>query len=110
MKLKTVHVPRGYAGLHCEIDGAIVNIWVGLHDDQGHRVTRIDVRADRYAGDSHWNIIDSNAGRMDFAALRLARETDDERNDRIDAEVRAAEDRIEAGQARWSETGSSRRR
>jgi len=26
------------------------------------------------------------------------------------AEVRAAEDRIEAGQARWAETGSSRRR
>lgn len=36
-------------------------------------------------------------------------EPEDEDAD-IEREIRAAEDRIEAGQARWAETGSSRRR
>jgi len=29
-RLKTLKVPRGYAGLHIELPGAIVNIHVGL--------------------------------------------------------------------------------
>ena len=82
MKLKTVHVPRGYDGLLLEVDGAIVNVWVGLRDDQGRRVTRIVVKPDRYAGDPHWNIVDTEARRLDHAAIRIAQETADEQGDR----------------------------
>jgi hypothetical protein len=51
MKLKVMHVPRGYDGLHIEVPGALVNIYIGLCDEHG-AVTRVSVSADgrRYAG------------------------------------------------------------
>jgi hypothetical protein len=54
--LKTVHVPRGYKGLHVEADGVIVNIRVGLHNNKGQQVTHISVMADgaRFMGDAQW--------------------------------------------------------
>lgn len=42
--------------LHVEAPGCIINITVGLSDDDGREVTRIAVSADgdRYAGDPQW--------------------------------------------------------
>lgn len=56
MRLKAVTVPRGHEGLHIELPGAIVNIRVGLRDEQGRVVTRvsIDADADKYAGGAQW--------------------------------------------------------
>lgn len=56
MSLKTVMVPRGCEGLHIELPGAIVNIRVGLRDEQGREVTRVSIDADgeKYAGEPQW--------------------------------------------------------
>ena len=56
MKLKSVHVPRGYDGLHCEVDGCIVNIHTGLTDIEGRTVTRVSIMCDDYAGEPSWSI------------------------------------------------------
>ncbi len=56
MKLKTVHVPRGYTGLHCEVAGCIVNIEVGLENTEGQAVTSISISADAYAGEPAWQV------------------------------------------------------
>ena len=42
--------------LHVEADGCIVNIQVGLHDENGNRVTHVSVDAngDRYSGETQW--------------------------------------------------------
>ena len=56
-RLKSVHVPRGYHGLHCEVDGCIVNIYPGLTDHNGRSITTIVVNPDRYVGES-WSVIE----------------------------------------------------
>jgi hypothetical protein len=54
--LKSIHVPKGYKGLHIELPGCIVNIQVGLHDRDWQEVVRIDVLAigERFAGEQPW--------------------------------------------------------
>lgn len=53
---------------------------------------------------------ETNTPAMHDAALLAALEDEDEDEDaEIEAEIRRAEDAIEDGQARWSETGSTRR-
>lgn len=37
--------------LHVEAEGCIVNIQVGLHDDAGRKVTRVDIIPDGYVGE-----------------------------------------------------------
>jgi hypothetical protein len=46
--------------LHIEVPGAIVNIRIGLHTNEGNEVTSIQVIADQYAGD-YWRIADGAA-------------------------------------------------
>ena len=45
-KMKTVTMPRGYNVLHCEVEGAIVNIRVGLRNTRGLAVTHVSVIPD----------------------------------------------------------------
>ena len=45
-RLKSIHVPRGYDGLHIEVPGALINIYVGLHNTNGEEVTNISINAD----------------------------------------------------------------
>lgn len=82
-RLKTVHVPRGYDGLHLEIDGAIVNVFVGLNDTEGHKVTAISIRADRYSGEPEWSVEASARKMVEHLGLRVVQETDKERARRI---------------------------
>lgn len=63
MRVITFYAKRNRSGnlLHIETDGCIVNIRVGLTDDQGRTVTRIDVIPDseESGGDGHgqpWEI------------------------------------------------------
>ena len=72
MKLKHARVPRGYDGLHCEVDGCIVNIYTGLHDTEGREVTTIQVICDRYAGEPGWFIPGEEKGQA--WAVRVVRE------------------------------------
>jgi hypothetical protein len=60
--------------LHIEIPGAIVNIRINLHDNQGREVTRVDILPDNEhrGGDEHgrmWDV-DSNS---DGTVTRLIR-------------------------------------
>ena len=57
--LKRVHVPRGYEGLHIEIDGVLVNIWTKLANTEGQRVVTISV-----SPDEGWTVHDVNEGGM----------------------------------------------
>ena len=52
---KTVHVPRGYNGLHAEVAGCIVNITIDVTADSGGKVTHISVLPDTYAGEE-WHL------------------------------------------------------
>jgi len=88
MKLKTVLVPRGYDGLHLEVDGAIINVYVGLHDDQGRCVTNITTipDADRYAGEQGWFPRDNEGRVISAACIRLVQETPEEYRARVEHE------------------------
>jgi hypothetical protein len=83
MKLKTIHVPRGYEGLHLEIDGAIVNVYVGLQDTDGHKVTSVGIRADRYCGEPNWSVEAGPRKMVEHLSVRVVQETDKERARRI---------------------------
>lgn len=41
--------------LHIETEGAVVNIQVGLTDNQGRRVTSVEILPDRYVGEE-WHL------------------------------------------------------
>jgi len=57
MRLKTVRIPRNSEGLHCEVDGCIVNIRTGLSEHRtGRTVTSVEVICDDYAGEPKWRI------------------------------------------------------
>ena len=58
-RLKSVHVPRGYDGLHIELPGTIVNILTDLRHNNDS-MTYVDVSADgdRYGGYPEWWCID----------------------------------------------------
>jgi hypothetical protein len=46
-------------GYHLEMEGCIVNVRQGLHDNEGRKVTQIEIIPDdRYAGEKKW-IVDS---------------------------------------------------
>ncbi len=84
--LKTVHVPRGYTGLHCEVPGCIVNIRVALEDDAGRAVTSIQIQPDQYTGEAPWYVLVPTAVggtvRSDGATLRVRQEERSARPDR----------------------------
>lgn len=40
--------------LHIETDGAIVNVYVGLHDEDGHDVTTVEVLPDDASRGGEW--------------------------------------------------------
>lgn len=48
---KTVHI------YHVEAPGCIVNIYTGLRDSEGRKVTRVDISPDRCTGEE-WHIAD----------------------------------------------------
>ena len=60
---------RGARKLHIEAPGCIVNITKNLHDREGRQVTRVDVRADQYAGDTPWVLPETGSG--DFIGVRV---------------------------------------
>lgn len=44
--------------LHCEVEGAIVNIREGLHDLKGRKVTSVEIIPDdRFAGEPIWKTV-----------------------------------------------------
>ena len=43
--------------IHCEVEGAIINIREGLHDAFGRKVTSIEMLPDEYAGEPKWQTI-----------------------------------------------------
>jgi hypothetical protein len=43
---------------HIEAPGCIVNIYHSLTDTEGRSVTRVDIRADQYAGEPKWTLPD----------------------------------------------------
>jgi len=87
MKLKTITVPRGYDGLHLEIDGAIVNVYVGLHDIGGRRVTAVRMieDGDRYAGEQGWFPRDDHGQIVSVPGIRIVQETPEEYRARVQA-------------------------
>lgn len=109
-KTQQVKVKRGVGVLHIETDMAIVNIYLGLMDCARHEIETIEVISDRYAGE-RWVTVERRGGpdRGRYARLRLMRETKEECEARVEAAVTREETRIEEGQRRWSETGSTRR-
>jgi len=43
--------------LHCEVEGAIINIREGLHSMAGEKVTSVEIIPDdRYAGERMWKV------------------------------------------------------
>lgn len=56
-RMTTWHA-RDKGSVHCyhvEAPGCIINIWVGLHDEAGRKVTRVSVDPDNYVGEE-WHI------------------------------------------------------
>ena len=49
-EMKSIQHHRGI--LHVETDEGIVNIYVGLHDNQGRSVTTVECLPDDYAGEA----------------------------------------------------------
>lgn len=44
--------------LHCEVEGAIINIREGLHDTKGRAVTSVEIIPDdHYAGEPIWRTV-----------------------------------------------------
>ena len=44
--------------LHCEVEGAVINIREGLHDVAGRKVTSVEIIPDdHYAGERIWKTI-----------------------------------------------------
>jgi hypothetical protein len=73
--LKTVRVPRGYEGLHIEVDGAIVNIRVGLQEDSSSkRVTSISITASQFYGEPPWKVIWPDGYSSDSGHIRVREE------------------------------------
>ncbi len=68
MELKTVTIPRDYEGLHCEVDGCIVNIRVGLTDVKERSVTSIEIICDEFAGEKQWSV---NGGPTGYRNVRV---------------------------------------
>lgn len=64
--------------LHVETEGCLVNIRVGLTDDNGREVTNISIRPDRFAGERAWYVVDEQGNRLEHAGLRVVRETEKE--------------------------------
>ena len=46
-----------YGIIHCEVEGAIINISENLHDTGGRKVTSIQIHPDNYAGERPWKVI-----------------------------------------------------
>ena len=84
--LKSVHVPRGYTGLHCEVPGCIVNIRTALTDDEGRAVTSIQIISDQYAGEALWYVLVPTASggeiRSDGATLRVRQDREERKGSR----------------------------
>lgn len=57
--------------LHIETEGAIVNIYVGLHDGEGREVTTIEVLPDNADRGGEWSLGDAADQRA--ANVRLVR-------------------------------------
>lgn len=65
--------------LHIEVDGAIVNIRVGLTDADGNQVTRVDIIPDdeRRSPDEdgrYWHTEDVDGNQVDGAVARVVRQ------------------------------------
>jgi hypothetical protein len=55
-EMGTCEKREGY--IHCEVQGAIVNIREGLQDVKGRAVTSVQIMPDdRYAGEPIWKVI-----------------------------------------------------
>ena len=49
---------------HIEVEGCIVNIYTGLRDRFGRKVTTIEIIPDKYAGESEWKLIGKSINRV----------------------------------------------
>ncbi len=44
--------------IHCEVEGAVINIREGLHDTKGRNVTSVEIIPDdHYAGEPIWKTV-----------------------------------------------------
>ena len=53
-----------HQGGHIEAEGCIVNIYEGLHDSRGRKVTAIEIIPDRFSGEPIWKLIGSRNNRV----------------------------------------------
>ena len=60
---------RGSRTLHIEAPGCIVNITKNLHDSESRQVTRVDVKADQFSGDTQWVL--PEFGNRAFVGIRV---------------------------------------
>jgi len=50
---------------HIEVDGCVVNIRTGLHDNKGRRVTSVEIIPDdRFAGERVWRLYGTRNNRV----------------------------------------------
>lgn len=43
--------------IHCEVEGAVININEGLHDVRGRKVTSVQIHPDNFAGERGWKVL-----------------------------------------------------
>jgi len=46
-----------YGIIHCEVEGAVINITEGLTDMHGRKVTSVQFHPDKYASNIGWKVI-----------------------------------------------------
>ena len=46
-----------YGIIHCEVEGAVVNISEGLHDARGRKVTSVQIHPISSAGERGWRVM-----------------------------------------------------
>lgn len=71
------HYSKSLNPLHIEVPGAVINIWVGLEDTEGHEVTTIEIKADgdRFAGEDPWYLADlDNVVHLSVRVVRYHKE------------------------------------
>lgn len=77
-QLKSVRIPRGYTGLHCEVPGCVVNIRTDLADTEGRAITSVQIQPDNYAGEAPWYVLlptaEGGEARHGSATVRVRRE------------------------------------
>lgn len=71
-KQQDVHVRKSTRILHVETELGIVNIHIGLHDDDGHDVESVELLPDDYSGEPQVRV-------DGHARARFVRETPDEK-------------------------------